>query len=416
MMKDELKSFLLFIHHSSFLLHHFLHRSKSEMRIIIAVLGSILMWVVMLDAFETIVLPRRVTRRLRLTKLFYQATWLPWSAIARRMHGKKRREAFLSFFGPLSLLALLTVWAFGLVVGFSMLHWALNFKLNIPAEAATFGTYLYMSGVTFFTLGFGDVTPLSSLGRAVTVIEAGVGFGFLAIVIGYLPVLYQAFSRREVNISLLDARAGTPPSAAELLRRHSEGDNMAELGQLLGDWERWAAELMESHLSYPVLCWFRSQHDNQSWLGSLTTVLDACALVMVGVDGASARQAQLTFAMARHAVVDLAQIFNASPQAPKADRFPPAEIERLRAVLAAANIALRSGAQADQQLAELRRMYEPYVNSLSKYLMMPLPPWILSTTAADNWRTSAWERAPQASPSSLQRCARATTLTGDYTD
>ncbi len=386
------------------------------MRILIGIAGAAFIWVVVLDAFETIVLPRRVTRRLRLTKIFYQATWLPWSAIARRMRGKKRREAFLSFFGPLSLLALLTVWAFGLVMGFALLHWALGSQLNVPAEAATFGTYLYMSGVTFFTLGFGDVTPMASLGRAVTVIEAGLGFGFLAVVIGYLPVLYQSFSRREVNISLLDARAGTPPSAAELLRRHSEGEDMKELGQLLGDWEHWAAELMESHLSYPVLCWFRSQHDNQSWLASLTTVLDACALVIVGVDGASSRQAQLTFAMARHAVVDLSQIFNASPQAPKVDRFPPAEMARLRAVLVAASIPLRDGPEADQKLAELRRMYEPYVNSLSDYLMMPLPPWILSTTAADNWRTSAWERTPQTVNSPLQRCTRAAALTGEYVD
>jgi hypothetical protein len=386
------------------------------MRILIALVGSVFILSVALDAFETIVLPRRVTRRFRLTKIFYQSTWLPWSAIARRMHRKKRRESFLSFFGPLSLLALLTVWAFGLVLGFTMLHWALKSKLNIPDEAVTFGTYLYMSGVTFFTLGFGDVTPLGTVGRTVTVIEAGLGFGFLAIVIGYLPVLYQAFSRREVNISLLDARAGTPPSATELLRRHSEGDNMAELGQLLGDWERWAAELMESHLSYPVLCWFRSQHDNQSWLASLTTVLDACALVIVGIDGASGRQAQLTFAMARHAVVDLAQIFNASPQAPRDDRFPPEDMARLREVLAAANIALRDGADANQKLAELRQMYEPYVNSLANYLMMPLPPWIPARMTADNWRTSAWERTPQTTAGPLQRCARTTTLTRDYVD
>ncbi|HEV2915377.1 MAG TPA: potassium channel family protein [Pyrinomonadaceae bacterium] len=386
------------------------------MRILIALAGAGFILLVALDAFETIVLPRRVTRRFRVTRIFYQSTWRPCAAIARRMRGKKRRESFLSFFGPLSLLALLTVWAFGLIVGFSMMHWGLNSRLSGLDAAPGFLTYLYMSGETFFTLGFGDITPVGTGGRMATVMEAGFGFGFLAIVIGYLPVLYQAFSRREVNISLLDARAGTPPSAAELLRRHSEGDNMAELGQLLGDWERWAAELMESHLSYPVLCWFRSQHDNQSWLASLTTVLDACALVIVGVGGASARQAQLTFAMARHAVVDLAQIFDASPQEPTVDRFPPTEMARLREALATAGIPLRDGPEADRRLAELRHMYEPYVNSLSRYLMMPLPAWILSTATTDNWRTSAWEQVPRAVPSPLQRCSRATALTGEYLD
>jgi len=386
------------------------------MRILIGVLGALFIFVVVLDAFETIVLPRRVTRRFRLTRFFYMLTWMPWSKIARRMRSNKRRESFLSFFGPLSLIALLTVWAFGLVSGFSMIQWAFNSRLNMPEEAVTAGTYMYMSGETFFTLGLGDVTPMSPVGRTVTVIEAGLGFGFLALVIGYLPVLYQAFSRREVNISLLDARAGTPPSASELLRRHSAGDDMQELGQLLADWERWAAELMESHLSYPVLCWFRSQHDNQSWLASLTTVLDACALVIVGVDGASARQAQLTFAMARHAVVDLSQIFNSSPRAPVMDRFPPEEVTRLRTVLAAAGIPLREGVEAERKLAELRGMYEPYVNPLAEYLMMPLPPWVSSKTVTDNWRTSAWERTPQAVASTLPRCTRAAALSGEYID
>jgi hypothetical protein len=371
------------------------------MRILIGIAGALFIWTVILDAFETIVLPRRVTRRFRLTRFFYTSTWMPWSWIARRTHNAKQRESFLSFFGPLSLIALLTVWAFGLVMGFTMLHWALSSPLNITAEETTFGAYLYLSGVTFFTLGFGDETPLGTLGRTVTVMEAGVGFGFLAIVIGYLPVLYQAFSRREVNISLLDARAGTPPSASELLRRHSEGDNMQELGQLLGEW---------------VLCWFRSQHDNQSWLASLTTVLDACALVIVGVDGASARQAQLTFAMARHAVVDLSQIFNASPKPPAVDRFPAADVARLRAVLTQAGIPLRDGPEADRKLEELRRMYEPYVNSLAGYLLMPLPPWISTKTVTDNWRTSAWERTPQTVVSPLPRCSRAAALTTDYVD
>src|SRR5439155_22732943 len=158
-----------------------------------------------------------------------------------------------------------------------------------------------------------DVVPVSWPARAVTALEAAVGFGFLAIVIGYLPVIYQSFSRREVVISMLDARAGSPPTAAELLRRHAADHTLDALDALLRDWEHWSAELLESHLSYPVLAYFRSQHDNQSWLGALTTVLDTCALVMVGIDGVSVWQARLTFAIARHAVVDIAQIFRTAP-------------------------------------------------------------------------------------------------------
>lgn len=309
------------------------------------------------------------------------------------MPPNKKRETYLSFYDPLSLVILLfAVWAVWLVLGFEILQWALSSKLNVPDEAATFGTYLYMSGVTFFTLGFGDVTPLGATGRTLAVIEACVGFGFLAIVIGYFPVLYQAFSRREVNISLLDARAGSPSSAVELLLRHARDRNMDALQQLLQDWERWSAELMESHLSYPILVFFRSQHDNQSWLAALTTILDTCALVMVGVDGAAAWQSRLTFAMARHAVVDIAQIFDTRPRACSLERLPPADLLRLRNALIAGGVSLRDGDSAEQKLAELRAMYEPYVNGLAELLLMPLPPWILEKAVVDNWQTSAWGR------------------------
>ena len=365
------------------------------MRILVAIASFILIVVVLWDAFETIVLPRRVTRRLRLTTFYYTVTWQPWLWLTWLIRSRKRREMLLSIYGPLSLLALIVLWAIGLVFGFGMLNWAIGTPLNISPQAATLSTYLYMSGVVFFTLGFGDVTPVEGMGRMLTVLQAGMGFGVLAIVIGYLPVLYQAFSRREVNISLLDARAGTPPTAAELLRRHGRAGNMDALNKLLSDWEVWSADLMESHLSYPVLCFFRSQHDNQSWLSSLTTILDSCALVMVGVDGAPTWQAQLTFAMARHTVVDLSQIFNSSPRQWEDGRLSADDLARLRRSLAADNVPLREGADADERLAQLRRMYEPYVTSLAAHLAMPLPHWIHEKDAVDNWQTSAWERNPR---------------------
>jgi hypothetical protein len=359
------------------------------MKPLITFISVVIILVVLLEAFETIVLPRRVSRRLRLTRVFYRSTWIPWSALARRI-SSKFREAYLGFYGPLSLILLLCVWAVGLITGFAMLHWALASPLSVPEGPVGFGTYAYLSGTTFFTLGLGDVAPGAPLGRALTVIESGVGFGFLALIIGYLPVISQAFSRREASISLLDARAGSPPSAAELLNRY--GQDLVELGHLLREWERWSADLMESHLSYPVLCYYRSQHNNQSWLTALTAILDTSALVIVGIDGASKRQANLTFAMARHAVVDLAQVFNTPPRAPVPDRLPPGELIRLRDALAASGVKLRDGTAADEKLSELRFSYEPYVKSLSDFLFMSLPAFSLTKRVADNWQTSAWER------------------------
>jgi hypothetical protein len=364
------------------------------MKLLAAFAGVILVLVILWDAFETIILPRRVTRRLRLTSLFYRSMWSLYSRWVRAMRNQKRREKYLGAFGPLSLLMLLALWAAALIVGYATLHWGLQTQLNLPNETGRFATYLYISGETFFTLGYGDVVPQLPLGRAIAVIEAGNGFGLLAIVIGYLPVLYQAFSRREVNIALLDARAGSPSSAAEMLRRHGESEHLHDLTVVLHEWERWSAELLESHLSYPVLCFFRSQHDNQSWLAALTTILDTCALVLVGIDGTSTWQAKLTFAMARHAVVDLAQVFRTKPHDPQfeSSRLLAGDLDRIREILAKHDTDLRDGEDANKKLSELRTMYEPYVCALSEMLMMPLPPWIVGKDAIDNWKTSAWGR------------------------
>ena len=374
------------------------------MFITIGLTGLALIVVVLWDVFETIVLPRRVTRRFRLTRAFYRLVWYPWSTIAHSFRRSKKRETFLSVFGPLSLLGLLVFWAVTLVFGFALLHYAFGSHIGLVTGHAGFFSDLYYSGTTFFTLGLGDIAPTGPAARAITVIEASVGFGLLALVIGYFPVLYQAFSRREVNISMLDARAGTPPTAAELLRRHQEGQSLESLDQFLRDWEMWAADLMESHLSYPVLCFFRSQHDNQSWLAALNTVLDTCSLVMVGIDGIPKWQAQLTFKMARHAVVDISQIFNTSPLKHDGARLPKKDLETLRSVLSDTGVALRNEAGDENTLEELRAMYEPYTHVLSRYLMMPLPGWLPTVRASDNWQTSAWENAPSAPDQPIRKC------------
>lgn len=355
--------------------------------------GMIVFLVVVWDAFEAIILPRRVTRKFRFTRLFYRSTWRVWKEVAKRLPSKKRRESFLGFFGPISLLFLIGIWAVGLVFSFGMMQFGAGSAINNSGSTPSFQADLYLSGTTFFTLGLGDVVPRSSLARFLVVAESGFGFGFLAAIIGYLPFIYGAFSERETNITLLDARAGTPPTAGELLRRHSYSHGEEALVELLADWERWSAQLLESHLSYPVLAYFRSQHDNQSWIASLTAILDTCALAMTGIEGACAKQAELTFAISRHAVVDLAQIFGASPHSMPHDRLPPADLLRIREKLAKHGMNLSQGTQADEKLLEIRLMYEPYVYALATYLNQTLPPWIPATKGKDNWQTTAWAQS-----------------------
>jgi hypothetical protein len=367
-----------------------------RMTVVPAIAGLVIIVGVLLDAFETIVLPRRVQRAFRLTGLFYRSTWVPWAGFSRFIKTLSRRETYLSYFGPLSLIFLLAVWAVSLIFGFTLLQYGLGQHVRLSGETISFGVLLYHSGETFFTLGYGDVVPVSSVARLIAVFEAGMGFGFLALVIGYLPIIYQAFADRELEISLLDSRAGSPPTATEMLNRLGCCPDGRVLDEIFRDWERWSANVLASHLSYPVLSFFRSQHSNQSWLGALTLMLDVTSLVIVGLDGIRSEQAKLTFAMARHAAVDLAQVIHADFDPNLAPRLSLSDFDQIRSTLAANGLRLRDDEAAQQKLTKLRLLYEPYVQANADTLLIALPPWIRAQEKKkDNWQGGPWDKMIQ---------------------
>lgn len=357
------------------------------MRFLSLLAGTTLIAVVLWDAFETVVLPRTVSRRLQLARLYFRSTWRTWARLARASDVDSHRERFLAVYGPLSLVGLLTVWAIGLTTGFALLHWSVGSRLQTPDGPARFADDAYMSGTTFFTLGLGDVHPIGRIARLLTVVEGGLGFGFLAVVIAYFPVLYQSFARREVRLTMLDAWAGSPPAAGELLRRLADAGELKALDPFLRDWEYWCSELLESHISYPVVAFFRSQHQRQSWVSALASILDVSALVVVGIEGLPAWQAHVTFAMARHAAVDLVQVLHARAD-PSADRLSGEDLEQLRRQLEAAGLRPARSADADAEFQKLRRSYEPYLVGLGRLLLMPVPSWSRESGARDNWQTS----------------------------
>ena len=346
------------------------------------ILASILLLAVFQDAFEVMLLPRRVYRRMRLNRYYFTGAWNIWCGIARRLEEGGRRERFLSVFGALSMVILFSVWAAGLIIGFGLLEWALQETGKSPVTEQ-----FYLSGVTFFTLGYGDIVPHTASARTVSVIEAGCGIGFIAVVIGYLPVLYQLFSRREAHVIQLDARAGSPPTATTMLSRHAEADGLDKLDDLLREWEIWGSELLESHLSYPMLVYYRSQHDNQSWLAALATVMDSCALILVGVEDMRPLQARMTFAMARQVVVEMARSFQIKPSRYNGgDRLPVEDYLRMEAIFVEAGLQWRGGPETQETLAALRATYEPLLDGLASALLLKLPPWIATADAADHWQ------------------------------
>src|ERR1700745_1929300 len=156
----------------------------------IAFLAVVLLVLTLHDVFQGVLLPRRVIRRLRFVSVYYRLTWRAWSWLATLLPRNGPREHFLAVYGALSMVFLFGIWMVGLIVGFGLLFWAAHVAAGSTARW-TLGSHIYMSGVTFFTVGYGDLVPQTRLGRLISVLEAGTGLGFIALVIGYLPVLYQ---------------------------------------------------------------------------------------------------------------------------------------------------------------------------------------------------------------------------------
>jgi hypothetical protein len=346
-------------------------RIEPGMALAVAILGLLLVAIVLLETFEVMLLPRRVPRRVRMVRVFFRVTWHLWTKSAA-LRKPARRQDHLALYGPLSMVMLLIGWGIGLVLGFGLVQWGV--QAGLP-NSPSFWSQLYNSGVVFLTLGFGDAAPQGPLEKTITVVEAATGPGFIAVVIGYLPVLYELYASREIHIMQLEARAGTPPSALELVCRHAEPEARPELAMLLRDWETWCSELLVSHLSYPMLSYYRSQRDNQSWLSGLTAVTDACAIIMVGIEGLETFDARMTFAMARLAAVEMSRVFEVRPRK-GGDRLPTAKYEVLVARLGAVGLTWKDPEHAKTKLAALRDSYEPFLEVLSRYLLMPLPSWI----------------------------------------
>jgi hypothetical protein len=343
------------------------------MRPLVGVLGALLIMLMLLEFFVTFLLPRRVKRDPRIARRALSLLWRPWRAFAARLH-PVAADTVLGFFGPLALLFLIAFWTLGIMLGFSCLHWANGTQL-IGEHGRGFFQYLYLSGGSFLSASSG-LEPAGSWGHTLLLLEAAAGFAVLFIAIGYMPPLYQAFSAREVAVSQLDPRAGSPPSAGKLLVRSSRGKTWDELDGYLDEWDTWAAELMETHLAYPILAYFRSQHVSQNWLAALTTILDACAFRIAASEQPIPGSAERTLAIGRHALSDLAFMFQARPGPDVGDRLDGESFERLYALVSETGLRIESPDRVRVRLDEGRATYEQHAQALANRLALTLPSWL----------------------------------------
>jgi hypothetical protein len=329
------------------------------MRVLAGIAGVVLIFLMLSEFFVSFMLPRRVKRDPRIARGLNRLLWRPWRAVARRF-GPATADTLLGFFGPLALIVQLVVWAIGLVIGYSLLEWAV-------AGGSFHDRVLSSSGLFLSAGSSGGSTAL----RVVQLLEAATGVGVLFIVIGYMPSVYSAFSRRETAVSQLATRGGSPPAAGTLLHRAAGHERWRDLERDLRSWEEWAAELMETHLSYPLLSFYRSQHVGQNWLAALTAMVDVSAFVKAtttDVDGAD-----ITYRIGRHALADLAHQFSLEPA--EVDRLTDEEFDDLFAIVERSTVANVDSETARRHLDHLRAEYEPNAQALADYLALELPPW-----------------------------------------
>ena len=332
---------------------------------------AVVFWI-LLDVFRSAVLPRPSIGRLLMVPLLFRMAWPIWRWIGTRPARAARREARLAAFGPFSVFMAFAVWGLSLIAGYALMLDGLG--SGVRPQPSTFGDSLYFSATTFVPLSYGDILAVDLPARVVTIAESASGIVLAALVITLLFSLYQSFQQREQLVVTLDAMAGAPPSGVQMLENAAEKGMRPELVAAFDQWRHWAASVLESHLAYPVLVYFRSSHDNEAWLNSFGAVMDAATLVMSTVEDASAGPAHLMFKVGNHLVTDLSWYFHLeqSPE-PYVER---AEFDAALARLKKAGYACREVEHSWETFASMRSRYAYPLNQMAKLLAIVPAEWI----------------------------------------
>lgn len=349
------------------------------MDVLIFIVGALVLMLTVVDVFETVVVPRPSPGPYRLSQALIGLTWRSWRWIGARARTGLARDLFYGLYGPGAAILLLSTWLVMLVVGYGLLFFALRGDL-VPSPT-DLETSLYFSGTAILTLGFGDVIATGALARVVAIVAAASGLGVVALVITFLFSLHASFQRRESLVVTLSARAKAPPSAVVLLERYAKLDMVDELPTLFTDWERWAAEVLDSHVAYPLLGYFRSSHDNISWLSALGAVLDACALVLTTIEGVPRGHAELTLRSGAHLVEDMGNILG-----PRGDGsgVGQAEFDKAYERLRRAGYRLGDPERSWRRFERARATYAGRLEALAAYWATPATAWIGERTSASS--------------------------------
>ena len=336
------------------------------------VLGALLLLATIYDLFQSVLTPRPAVGRIRFSFTFVRYGWRAWRYVAQLRKGLQARESALAVFAPLAVVALLTAWAFLFILGFALLYSGLHAELK--PQPGSFGATLDFSAGRLLAFGVGSTQPVGTVSALLAVFEAASGFGLFALVISLLFSLFTAFQRRETAVIALDALAGAPPTGVQLLEACAKFHMPEQLVATFSTWQAWTTDVLESHLAYPILFFFRSSHDNEAWSNSFGAVMDAAALVLTTIDGGPQGPARLTFKIGEHFVTDVRRNLRIAEQPTHTvERY---EFDEATARLERAGYPLRDRDAAWEEFHRLREGYGGWLNQIGLNLMVPPAPWI----------------------------------------
>ena len=340
------------------------------MEIVAFGLGLFLLALTFWDLFETVVVPRPTPGWFRIGRYLVRGSWRGLRAIR---DGRRTRsyDTLLGLFAPAATMALLAAWLVSLILGYGLILFALRDELEpVPSDL---GTTVYFAATSLLTIGFGDIVAVGTPARVIVTTAAVGGLGAVALVVTFLFSLYGSYQRREVQVVALQAAAGAPPSAVALLETYAQLDLVERLPELFRDWERWAAEVLDTHIAYPLLGFFRSSHDNLSWISALGTVLDAACLVLTTVEGVPRGEAKLFKRVGTHLVEDISNLGFRAGAAGSLDR---ADFEAACVRLQAAGYRLRAGDDVWPMFEAARATYAPRLEAMARYWATPATSWL----------------------------------------
>jgi hypothetical protein len=333
------------------------------------VFGALILAVAFWDVFETIVVPRPTPGRFRLSRYLVRGTWrIARGSVAAEVG--EARDRLLGLFAPAATIILLAAWLSGLILGYGLILFALRAELQ--PDPRDLGTALYFAASSILTLGFGDIVAVGALARIVVVAAAASGLGIVALVVTFLFSLFGSYQRREVSVVTLQAKAGVPPSAIVLLEFLARFDLVTRLPEFFGEWERWAAEVLDSHVAYPLLGYFRSSHDNLSWISALGTVLDTASLVLTTIRDVPRGHAELVKRVGSHLVEDITNLGFRSGSSVGIDRLA---FESVYTRLLNAGYTLEASDEAWEAFSAARATYAPGLEAMATYWAVPSASW-----------------------------------------